>query len=99
MAIPAVTLHLLVSQIPAALARLTAFFLQESYAFLHTFHHEGHAVFDIFNQHQQLILRFTVQAAEPNGPASGSLACSPHSVLAADAAHLVQHLVQVCTSG
>jgi hypothetical protein len=95
---PEITLYLPVSQMAAAMAALTAFCVQQSYAFLQTFHSEAQAVCEIFTPQHQCLLRLTLQATQPDGPAPGMVPPSPESLWPDDMAPLLQQLVQLCTS-
>jgi hypothetical protein len=95
--IPTVTIQSTALQMPGVLARLTAFLLCARYAFVQTFHSAGHSDIDVFDQHQQCLVRCTLQEVE-------TATCWPVPALLAVPetlpAHLVtltQHLVQVCT--
>src|SRR2546428_6590611 len=61
---PTITIQSPAVQQPVVLTHLTAFLLQARYAFLQTFHSTGHSDIDIFDQHQQLLVRCTIRAAE-----------------------------------
>src|SRR5919202_808312 len=58
---PTVTIHSPAVQQPVVLAHLTAFLLRAHYAFWQTFHSAGHSDIDIFDQHQQLLVRCTIR--------------------------------------
>jgi hypothetical protein len=95
---PRMTLYLPASQMAAVLAALTAFCVQQSYAFLHTFHSEEHADCEIFTAQQQCLLRLTLQTRQPDGPAPGIFPPTPESAWPDDMAPLLRQLAQLCTS-
>jgi len=102
---PTVTLHIPASQMSVVLARLTAFLLHARYAFLQTFHSAGHTDIDMFDQHQQLLVRCTLRvAAAPvstprESPAPGTLVLSPQSsAISPPLMSLLRELAQVCAT-
>jgi hypothetical protein len=95
---PTITLYLSVSQMAAAMATLTVFCVQQSYAFLQTFHSEEQAVCELFTPQRQCLLHLTLQATHPDGPTPGIFPLLPESLWPDDIASLLQQLVQLCTS-
>ena len=95
---PGITLYLPASQMAAVLDALTAFCVQKSYAFLHTFYNEEQADCEIFAPQHQRLLRLTLQATQPDGPAPGIAPPTPEGAWPDDIASLLQQLVQLCTS-
>jgi len=61
---PTITCCIAASQMAIAWVRLTIFLLRAGHAFLHTCHRPGHSDLDIFDQHQQLLIRCTLRIAE-----------------------------------
>ena len=94
---PTVTIYSPAVQQPVVLAHLTAFLLRAHYAFLQTFHSVGHSDIDIFDQHQQLLVRCTIWAAETDRRIPTPSVFPAQETLPENLAMLIQALVQVCT--
>jgi len=94
---PTITIHSTAAQQPVVLAHLTAFLLQARYAFVQTFHSAEHSALDIFDQHQQLLVRCTIQEAETNRRTPVASVCPAQGVGPENLATLIQALVQACT--
>ena len=94
---PTITIHSPAVQQPVVLTRLTEFLLHAHYAFLQTFHSAERSAIDIFDQHQQLLVRCTILEAETDRRMPG-LAVSPaQEALPENLATLIHALVQACT--
>jgi hypothetical protein len=94
---PTVTIHSTAIQKPAVLAHLTAFLLHARYAFLQTFHSAGSSDIDIFDQHQQLLVRCTIREAEPDRRMPVPSVSPAQETLPPDLATLIQDLIQAGT--
>jgi hypothetical protein len=94
---PTVTIHSTALQMPTVLARLAAFLLRARYAFVQTFHSAGHSDIDVFDQHQHLLVRCTLQEVEADTLRPASAVLSVPEALPAHLATLTHHLVQACT--
>src|SRR5262249_40110984 len=91
---PIVTFGITASQMPVAWARLTTFLLHARHAFLHTFHSPEHSALDIFDQHQQLLIRCTLRVADADAPVPTPPVSPMPSTLAVDLMSLLQDLIQ-----
>ena len=91
---PAVTFHISVSQMSVVLSRLTTFLLHAPYAFLQTFHSAEHTDVEVFDQHQQLLVRCTLRVADTDAPVPPPLVSLAQEALAADLVSLLRELVQ-----
>jgi len=94
---PTIIIHSPAMQQPVVLAHLTAFLLHARYAFLQTFHSTGHSDIDIFDQHQQLLVRCTIREAETDRRMPTPSVFPAQEALPENLATLIQALVQVCT--
>jgi hypothetical protein len=94
---PTITIHCTAVQQPVVLAHLTAFLLRDRYAFLQTFHSAGHSDIDIFDQHQQLLVRCTLREAETDRRMPAPSVSPPQEALPENLATLIHALVQACT--
>ena len=94
---PTVTIHSTAVQLPVVLTHLTAFLLRARYAFLQTFHSTGHSDIDIFDQHQQLLVRCTIREAETDKRMPTPSMFPAQEALPENLATLIHALVQVCT--
>jgi len=94
---PTVTIHSTALQKPVVLAHLTAFLLHARYAFLQTFQSAGHSDIDIFDQHQQRLVRCTIREAEPDRRIPVPSVFPAQETLPPHLATLIQDLVQACT--
>ena len=94
---PTITIHCTAVQQSVVLARLTAFLLRDRYAFLQTFHSAEHSDIDIFDQHQQLLIRCTIQEDETDSRMSAPSVFPAPETLPEDLVTLIQALVQACT--
>ena len=94
---PTITIHTTAGQQPVVLTHLTAFLLRAHYAFLQTFHSAEHSDIDIFDQHQQLLIRCTLWQAETDRPLSAPSIFPAQETLPEDLVTLIQALVQACT--
>ena len=94
---PTVIIQSTALQMQAVLARLTTFLLRAPYAFVQTFHSTGHSDIDVFDQRQQLLVRYTLQERETAtlGPALAVL--SVPETLPAHLATLTHDLVHIRT--
>lgn len=93
--VPTVTLCIVASQMSAVLARLSTFLVQARHGFLHTFHSPGQVDLDIFDQHQRLLMRCTIQVVEADAAVPAPLVSAVPGTLAADLLSLLHDLVQV----
>jgi hypothetical protein len=94
---PTVTIHSTALQKPVVLAHLTAFLLQTRYAFLQTFHSAGYSDIDIFDQHQQILVRCTIQETESDRRMPVPSVFPAQETLPPHLATLIQDLVQAGT--
>ena len=95
---PIVTLHIAASQMSVVLARLTTFLLHARYAFLQTFHSAEHTDVDIFDQHQQQLVRCTLRVADTAAPVPVLSMSATPGALAADLMALLHDLAPGGTS-
>ena len=94
---PTVTIHSTALQKPVVLAHLTAFLLHAHYAFLQTFHSAEYSDIDIFDQHQQLLVRCTIREVEPDRRMPVPSVFPVQETLPPNLETLIQDLVQACT--
>lgn len=90
---PTVTFSIAASQMSAVLARLSTFLLPAGHAFLHTFHSTGHADIDIFDQHQRLLSRCTIQVVDADAAVPAPRVSAAQGTLAMDLLALLHDLV------
>ena len=95
--IPTVTIRSPAVQQPVVLAHLTAFLLRARYAFLQTFHSAAHSDIDIFDQHQQLLVRCTIREAETDRRIPALSVSPTQEALPENLAALIHDLGQICT--
>ena len=91
---PMPTVTFATSQMSAVLVRLTTFLLRARHAFLHTYHSPEHSDLDIFDQHQQLLIRCTLRVADAAASVPAPLASPAQETLAVDLLSLLHDLVQ-----
>jgi hypothetical protein len=84
-------------QQPVVWTHLTAFLLRARYAFLQTFHSTEHSDLDIFDQHQQLLIRCTIREDETDRRMSAPSVFPAQETLPEDLVTLIHALVQACT--
>jgi hypothetical protein len=94
---PTITIHSPAVQQPVVLTRLTEFLLHAHYAFLQTFHSAERSDIDIFDQHQQLLVRCTIREAETDRHMPGLSVSPAQEALPENLATLIHALVQACT--
>jgi hypothetical protein len=94
---PTITIHSPAVQQPVVLTHLTVFLLHARYAFLQTFHSAEHSDIDIFDLHQQLLVRCTIREAEPDRRMPAPSVSPAQETLPENLATLIQALVQACT--
>ena len=94
---PTVTIYSTAVQQPVVLTHLTAFLLRARYAFLQTFHSAEHSDIDIFDQHQQLLIRCTIREAEIDMRMSAPSVFPAQETLPENLVTLIHALVQACT--
>jgi hypothetical protein len=94
---PTVTIHITAVQQPVVLTRLTAFLLRARYAFLQTFHSAEHSDLDIFDQHQQLLMRCTIRKEATARCLSAPSVFPAQETFPEDLVTLIHALVQACT--
>ena len=94
---PTITIYSPAVQQPVVLTHLTAFLLHARYAFLQTFHSAEHSDIDIFDQHQQLLIRCTIREAETDRRMPGPSVSPAQEALPENLATLIHALVQACT--
>ena len=94
---PTVTIHSPAVQQPVVLTHLTAFLLRARYAFLQTFHSAEHSDIDIFDQHQQLLVRCTIWEAETDRRLPAPSISPAQETLPEGLVTLIHALVQACT--
>jgi hypothetical protein len=94
---PTVTIHSPAVQQPVVLSHLTTFLLRARYAFLQTFHSAEHSDIDIFDQHQQLLVRCTIREAESDRRLPAPSVAPAQEALPENLATLIHALVQACT--
>jgi hypothetical protein len=93
---PTVTIHSTAVQQPVVLSHLTTFLLRARYAFLQTFHSAEHSDIDIFDQHQQLLVRCTIWEAETDRRMPAPSVSPAQEALPENLATLIHALVQAC---
>ncbi len=93
---PTVTIHSPAVQQPVVLTHLTAFLLRARYAFLQTFHSAEHSDIDIFDQHQQLLVRCTIREAETDRRVPALSVSPAQETLPENLATLIHALEQAC---
>ena len=91
---PTVTFSIAASQMETVLVRLSTFLLRARHAFLHTYHSPEHSDIDIFDQHQQLLIRCTLRVADAAAAVPAPLAPPAQETLAVDLLSLLHDLVQ-----
>jgi hypothetical protein len=94
---PTVTIHSPAVQQPVVLSHLTTFLLRARYAFLQTFHSAEHSDLDIFDQHQQLLVRCTIREAKTDRRMPAPSVAPAQEALPENLATLIHALVQACT--
>ena len=94
---PTVTIHTTAGQQPIVLTHLTAFLLRARYAFLQTFHSAEHSDLDIFDQHQQLLIRCTIRQDMTDRRMWAPSVFPAQETLPEDLVTLIHALVQACT--
>src|SRR5262249_6445483 len=94
---PTITIHSPAVQQPVVLTQLTAFLLRARYAFLQTFHSVAHSDIDIFDQHQQLLIRCTIREAETDRCMPAPSVVPALETLPENLVRLIQALMQACT--
>ena len=94
---PTVTIHSPAVQHPVVLSHLTTFLLRARYAFLQTFHSAEHSDIDIFDQHQQLLVRCTIREAGTDRRMPVPSVSPAQEALPENLATLIHALVQACT--
>jgi hypothetical protein len=94
---PTITIHSPAVQQPVVLTRLTEFLLHAHYAFLQTFHSAERSDIDIFDQHQQLLVRCTIREAEIDRHMPGLSVSPAQEALPENLVTLIHALVQACT--
>ena len=94
---PTVTIHTTAMQQPVVLTHLTAFLLRAHYAFLQTFHSAEHSDLDIFDQHQQLLIRCIIREDATARRLSAPSVLPAQETLPEDLVTLIHALVQACT--
>lgn len=94
---PTVTIHSTALQTPVVFAHLTAFLLHARYAFLQTFHSAGSSDIDVFDQHQQLLVRCIIHEVETDALRPAPAVWPEQETLPAHLATLIHDLVQACT--
>ena len=95
---PTVTIHSTALQMPVVLARLTTFLVHARYAFLQTCHSAGHADIDVFDQHQQHLVRCIIRETETDTLVPTPAVWSAQETMAPDLVSLIHELVQACTA-
>ena len=91
---PIPTVTFTASQMSAGLVQLSTFLLRARHAFLHTYHSPEHSDLDIFDQHQQLLIRCTLRVADADAAVPAPLASPAQGDLAGDLMSLLHDLVQ-----
>jgi hypothetical protein len=94
---PTVTIHSTAVQQSVVLSHLTTFLLRAHYAFLQTFHSAEHSDIDIFDQHQQLLVRCTIREVETDRRMPAPSVSPAQEALPENLARLIHALVQACT--
>jgi hypothetical protein len=94
---PTITIHSPAVQQPVVLSYLTAFLLRARYAFLQTFHSAEYSDIDIFDQHQQLLIRCTIRQAEAGRRLPALVVCPAQETLSENLVTLIHALEQACT--
>jgi hypothetical protein len=94
---PTITIHSPAVQQPVVLTHLTAFLLRARYAFLQTFHSAEYSDIDIFDQHQQLLIRCTIREVETDRRMPALSVCPAQETLSENLVTLIHALEQACT--
>ena len=94
---PSIIIHSPATQQPVVLSHLTAFLLRARYAFLQTFHSAGYSDIDIFDEHQQFLIRCTIREAETDRRMPVLSVCPAQEMLSANLVRLIHALEQACT--
>jgi hypothetical protein len=94
---PTITIHSPAVQQPVVLTHLTAFLLRARYAFLQTFHSAEYSDIDIFDQHQQLLIRCTIREVETDRHMPALSVCPAQETLSENLVTLIHALEQACT--
>jgi hypothetical protein len=94
---PTITFYNTALQQPVILTHLTTFLLHARYAFLQTFHNAERSDIDIFDQHQQLLIRCSIRAAETGRSAPAPAVFPAQETLPENLVRLIHALVQACT--
>ena len=93
---PTITIHSPAVQQPVVLTYLTTFLLRARYTFLQTFHSAEYSDIDIFDQHQQLLIRCTIREAETDRRMPALSVCPAQETLSENLVRLIQVLEQAC---
>jgi hypothetical protein len=94
---PTVTIHSPPVQQPVVLTHLTSFLLRARYAFLQTFHSAEYSDIDIFDQHQQLLIRCTIREAGADRRMPTFSVSPAQEPLSENLGTLIHALEQACT--
>jgi hypothetical protein len=97
-AIPMIRVHMAASQMQEALSRLTAYLLEEQYAFLHTFHSGEHTELEIFQQSGAAVVHLTIQTGASTRPTGHETAATDEQSQSGESARLIQRLLDICNS-
>jgi hypothetical protein len=94
---PTITIQSTALQMPVVLAHLTTFLLCTRYAFVQTFRRAGHSDIDIFDQHQQLLVRCALRETETDRCTPVASVSPAQETFPESLATLLHDLVQACT--
>jgi hypothetical protein len=94
---PTITIRSPAVQQPVVLTQLTTFLLRARYAFLQTFHSAEYSDIDIFDQHQQLLMRCTIRQAETHRRMPALSVFPAQETLSENLVALIHALEQACT--
>jgi len=93
--IPTVTLQLLPGAVATAMAQLVTWCVQESYAFLQSWHDDGHTEVEIRNQHQQVLVHLVLHRLQAETLAPVAVVLPSVDTLPPESAALVQRLLRL----
>ena len=94
---PTVIIYSPAVQQPVVLTHLTTFLLHARCAFLQTFHSAERSEIDIFDQHQQLLVRCTIRETEADRGMPAPSVSPAQEVLPEHLTTLIHDLVQAYT--
>jgi len=93
---PTITIHSPAVQQPIVLTHLVAFLLRARYAFVQTFHSAAYSDIDIFDPHQQLLIRCTIRKAATDRHTLALSVFPAQETLSENLVTLIHALEQAC---